>query len=59
LDRVVKSAPVVFTDCHEPEWLQGAVDRNQHFCCADYQTSLRPEHQFNGRTLIEKAGQAK
>lgn len=59
LDRVVKSAPVVFIDCYEPEWLLVAGDRNQHFCCAEYQASLCPKHQSNSRMLIQEAGQAK
>ena len=46
LDSVVKSAPVVFTDCNASEWLQGAGNRNEHFCCAEHQASLRPEHQL-------------
>jgi hypothetical protein len=59
LDRVVESAPVVFIDCNESEWLEGAGNRTEHFCCAEHHASLRPEHQLNSRTLIERAGQAK
>ncbi len=59
LDRNVKSAPVIFIDFNEPEWLQRAGNRNQQFCCGEYQASLYPEHQFNGGALIEGARQAK
>jgi len=41
LDRSAKSAPVVLTDFNEPEWLQSAGDRSQHFCAAEHLANPR------------------
>ena len=59
LDGSIKSVPVILTDLNEPEWLQSAGNRNQEFCCAKHQASLRSEHQFDRGVLMERARQAK
>ena len=48
---------MVFINCDEPERLQSAGDRGQHFCCAKHRSRLRHEHQLDARAPIHRAGQ--
>ena len=48
---------MVFIDRNEPERLQGAGDRRQHFCCAKHCPGVRQEHQSDARGLFQRARQ--
>ena len=48
---------MVFINCDEPERLQGAGERRQHFCCAQHRPRLRQKHQLGARAPIQRAGQ--
>ena len=57
LNKISKSALIVFIDHKEPERLQGAGERWQHLCCAQHCPRVGQEHQLDARALIQGAGQ--
>jgi hypothetical protein len=57
LNKISKSALIVFIDHKEPERLQSAGERWQHLCCAQHCPRVGQEHQFDARALIQRAGQ--
>jgi len=56
LTRRLQGALLAFRQRNEPEWLLGAVDRNQHFCRAKHRSPVSLEHQLNNGTPIQRLG---